>query len=104
MVPYSIELRARKYVKRFGSYADALKTVTKKVAHKAAKATGEVIGNRIANKIVEPKPVSDVNLRNVAEVSIPLEKREEIWNELRQKKKQQKTILNFSVDSVNVIE
>ena len=38
---------------------DVLKTGFKKVVHKAAKAIGEFIGNKIADKIVEPKPFSD---------------------------------------------
>ena len=33
----------------------ALETVTKKVAHKAAEATGEFIGNKIADEIGKPK-------------------------------------------------
>ena len=52
-----------------------LKTVTKKVAHKAPEGTGEVIGNKTANKIVKPKPASGVNARNVEEIIIPPEKK-----------------------------
>ena len=40
--------------------------------------------NQIADKIVKPKRVSDVNLRNVEEILIPPEKREEIIKKLRQ--------------------
>ena len=61
---------------------DALKTVFWKVVHKAAEATGEFIGNKIANKNVKTKPVIDENLRNIEEIFIPSEKREEILNEL----------------------
>ena len=63
---------------------DALKTASKKVAHKAATATGEFIGNKIRVKIVKVKPMSDVNSRNVEEIIILPEKREEMLNELRQ--------------------
>ena len=63
---------------------DALKTASKKVAHKAAAATGEFIGNKIRVKIVKVKPMSDVNSRNVEEIIILPEKREEMLNELRQ--------------------
>ena len=63
---------------------DALKTATKKVAHKAAKATGEFIGNKIANKIVKPKTIPDENSRNVKELIIQPEQRKEMLNELRQ--------------------
>ena len=33
------------------------------IFHKTVEATGEFIGNKIAEKIVKPKPVSDANLR-----------------------------------------
>ena len=63
---------------------DALETASKKVWHKASEATGEFIGNKIANKIVKPKLVIDENSRNVEEIIIPTEKRKKILNELRQ--------------------
>ena len=40
--------------------------------------------NKIADKIVKPKQAIDENPRNAEEIIIPLEKREEILNELRQ--------------------
>ena len=61
----------RKYRKKLlGTGLDALKTVSKKVVHKAAEATSEVIGNKIADKIVRPKHVIDENPRNVEEIII----------------------------------
>ena len=54
----------------------------KKVAHKAPEVTGKLIGNKITEEIVKYMP--DENLRNVEEIVIPTEQREEIWNELRQ--------------------
>ena len=63
---------------------DALKTASKKVVDKAAEVARELIGNEIADKIVKPKPVPDVNLRNIEETIIPPEQREDILNELRQ--------------------
>ena len=51
---------------------DALKTLTKKVARKAAQATGELIGSKTANKIVKPKPAPDENSETVEEIIIPL--------------------------------
>ena len=51
----------------------ARKTAFKKV--KTAKATGEFIGNKIANKIVKPKPVPDQNSINAETIVIPPEKR-----------------------------
>ena len=43
-----------------------------------------MIGIKIVEKVVKRKPVSDENLRDVEEVIIPPEKREERSNELRQ--------------------
>ena len=87
-----IEPRTRKYVKGYGvlSFArkykkqllntglNPVKNASKKVVHKAS----EFMGHNIANndKIVK----HDENLRNVEEITTPLEKTEEILNELRQ--------------------
>ena len=57
---------------------------TKKVAHKAAEATGKFIGNKIADKIVKPKPVLDLISRNAKKIITPSEKRGEILSKLRQ--------------------
>ena len=54
---------------------DTVKPVAKKVAHKAAEAIDEFIGNRIADKIVKPKLICDENLRDAAEIIISPEKR-----------------------------
>ena len=67
---------------------DALKTASKKVVHETAATTGEFIANKIAdtvaklndNKIVK----TDENSRNVEEIIILPEKREEMLNKLRQ--------------------
>ena len=69
MVRYSIEGRTRKYVK--------------KVAHKAAEATGKLIGNKITDKIVKIKPMPDMNSRTIEETIIPPKKREKILKKLR---------------------
>ena len=87
MTQYSIEPRTKKYVKGYGFLSiarnfstkyrkkildtglDDLKTVSKKVVHKATEATGEFIGNKITDavtkskddKIVKQKPVIDEN-------------------------------------------
>ena len=63
---------------------DALKAASKKATHKTAKITGELIGIKIVEKVVKRKPASDENLRDVEEVIIPPEKREQRSNELRQ--------------------
>ena len=94
----SIEPRTRKYVKGYGFFTfaskyrkqlmdaglDALETVSKKVVEKAAEATGEFVWNKIADKIVKIKHVIDENSRNIAEIIVPPEKREEILSESRQ--------------------
>ena len=90
--------RTRKYVKGYGflsfgrnltnKYGKQLlntaKSAFKKVIHKTAETTGQLIENIIADKTAKPKPVSDENSRNVEEKFIPPEKTEEIYNELRQ--------------------
>ena len=102
MMRYSIEPRARKYVKGCGFLSfvrkcrkqlldkglDALKTTSTKIFHKATKATDEFLGNKITdvvtksndNKIVKP----DENPRNFEEIIITPAKREAILHELRQ--------------------
>ena len=42
---------------------DALKTVSKRLVHKAAETADEFIENKIADKIVKPKHVIDENPR-----------------------------------------
>ena len=59
---------------------DARKPALKKIVYKAAEATGQLAGNKIAEKIVKP----DASSRNVEEIIISPEKREEILNGLRQ--------------------
>ena len=68
---------SNKYKKQLlDTVLDSLKIASKKVTPKAAEATGEFIGKKITDKIVKPKHVIDENLRNVAEIIIPPEKRE----------------------------
>ena len=50
---------------------DAAKTAAKKVVHKTVGAAGEFIGNKIAEKVMKPKPMPDENSRNVEEIVIP---------------------------------
>ena len=61
-----------------------IETASKKVVHKAAEATGEIIENKIADKIEKPKHVFDENPRNLKEITVLPEKREEISNKLRE--------------------
>ena len=54
---------------------DTLKTASKKAVHKTPEATGEFIGNKIADEIVKAKSVPDENSRNVEDIVISPEKR-----------------------------
>ena len=100
MTRYSIEPRTRKYIKENGFWSvtrnlsnkygkqlldtllNVLKTGSKKVVHRATKATGEFIGDRIADKIVKTKPLPAENSRNFEEIFIPPAKREEIHHRI----------------------
>ena len=97
---YSKEPRFRKYVKGYSflSFArkfgdkhgkklmdtatkagiDAAKTASKRVVQKTAEATGDLIGNKIADKITSiGKP------KEIEEIYIPPEKRQQIIDDLR---------------------
>ena len=45
---------------------------------------GELIGNKIAEKIVKPKLLPDVNSGNIEEIVTLTEKKQKILKELRQ--------------------
>ena len=62
-----------------------METACKIVIHETAEASGELMGNKITEKILNPKPVPEMNSRNVEEIVIPPEKRQEILNELKKK-------------------
>ena len=94
---YSIEPKHRKYVKGYGfartfgdkygkklmdtatkTGIDAAKTASKRVVQKTAEATGDLIGNKIADKITSiGKP------KEIEEIYIPPEKRQQIIDDLR---------------------
>ena len=93
MTRYSIEPRTSKYTRgyifisfarnlsnKFGKQLldtatetglDTLTTSSKTVVDNAAEATVKFMGNKIAEKIVKPKPVIQENLRNVEGIIIP---------------------------------
>ena len=91
---YSIEPRAKKYIKGCGflSFASkykkhlldaglgSLKTTSEKVVHK----TSEFLGNKIADALTNLYGNKFMKSKPVEEITIPLEKREETLNELRQ--------------------
>ena len=77
---FVIQKKSNKYGKQLLDTATktgigVLKTSSKNVTHKAAEATGEFIGKKIAAKTAKPKPVPDVNSRNNEEMIIPSEKK-----------------------------
>ena len=112
---YSIEPRDRTYVKGYGflsfaknmgkslsnkygqkllgsakkSTADAIKTASKRAIQEVAEATGDLIGNKIADKItrVSRKPNNndneDVEVTAKKKRYISPEERQQIFNELR---------------------
>ena len=103
---YSTEQKYRKYVKgyRFLSFSrkfgykygkklmdiatkigiDAAKTVSKRAVQKTAGATGDLIGNKIADKITSlGKTKSKEKEDERQEIYIPPEKRQEIIDDLR---------------------
>ena len=101
---YSTETRFRKYVtgngflsfaKKFGNKngkklmdtatktgIDDAKTASKRVVQKTAEATGDLIGNKIADKITSiGKPKEKT--KKVEEIYIPPEKRQQIIDDLK---------------------
>ena len=103
---YSAEPRFRKYVKGYGflSFAkkfgneygkklmdtatktgiDAAKTDSKSVVQKTAEATRDLIGSKIADKITSiGKPKENKKTKEIEEIYIPPEKRQQINYDLR---------------------
>ena len=103
---YSTEPKFRKYGKGYGflSFArklgdkydkklidtatktgiDAAKTASKRVVQKTAEATGDLIGNKIADKItLIGKTKEKENTNKLEEIYIPPEKRQLIINDLK---------------------
>ena len=103
---YSTELKFRKYVKGYGfvSFArklggkygkklidtatktgiDAAKTASKRVVQKTAEAAGDLIGNKIADKITSiGKPKEKEKTKETEEIYIPPEKRQQIIDDLK---------------------
>ena len=103
---YSTEPRFRKYIKGYGFLSfsrkfgdkygkilmktatktgiDAAKTASKRVAQKNAEATRDLIGNTIADKITSiGKPKEKEKTKEIKEIYIPSEKRQQIIDDLR---------------------
>ena len=63
---------------------DAAKTASKRVVQKTAEATGDLIGNKIADKITSiGKPKEKKQTKDIEEIYIPPGKRQKIIDGLR---------------------
>ena len=63
---------------------DAAKTTSKRVVQKTAEALGDLIGNKIADKITSiGKPKEKKKAKEVEEIYVPPEKRQQIIDDLR---------------------
>ena len=63
---------------------DASKTASKRVVQKTAEVTGDLIGNKTANKINSiGKPKEKKKTKEIEEIYIPPEKRQQIIDYLR---------------------
>ena len=65
---------------------DAAKTTSKRVVQKTAEATGDLIGNKIADKITlvgKSKEKEKEKTKKVEEIYIPPEKRQQIIDDLK---------------------
>ena len=62
---------------------DAAETASTKIVHKTARATRELIKNSIVDKIVKPKPKSDTKSRDVDDIVLSTENKQEILNDLK---------------------
>ena len=105
---YSTEPRFRKYVKSYSFLSfgrkignkygkkimntaaktgiDAAKTGSKRVFQKTAEAAGDLIGNKIADKITsigQPKEKETNKHKKTEEIYIPLEERQQVIDDLR---------------------
>ena len=63
---------------------DAVKIASKRVIRKTAETTGDLIGNKIADKITSiGKPKEKEKTKEIEEIYIPPEKRQQIIDDLR---------------------
>ena len=62
---------------------DAAKTASKRVVQKTAEATGDLIGNKIADKITSIGKPKEKKTKEIEEIYIPPEKRQQIIDDLR---------------------
>ena len=102
---YSSEQRFRKYVKGYGflpflknfgtkygkkimdtatkTGIDVAKTASKRVVQKTAEATGDLIGNKTADKITSIGKPKEKETKKAEEIYIPPEKRKQVIDDLK---------------------
>ena len=90
---YGFLSSARKFVYKYGKtlmdtaikiIIDTAKTASKRVVQKTAEATGDLIGNKIADKITSiGKPKEKEKTNKAEKIYIPPEKRQQIIDDLR---------------------
>ena len=62
---------------------DAAKTTSKRIVQKSPEATGDLIGNKIADKITSVGKPKEKETKKIEEIYIPPEKRQQIIDDLR---------------------
>ena len=62
---------------------DVVKTASKGVVQKTAEATGDLIGNKIADKITSIGKPKEKETKEIEETNIPPEKRQQVIDDLR---------------------
>ena len=102
---YSTEPRLRKYVKGYGfllfaknfgnkygkklmdtttkTGIDAARTTSKRIVQKTAEATGDLIGNKIDDKITSIDKTKEKETKKTEEIYISPEKRQQVIDDLR---------------------
>ena len=62
---------------------DAAKTTSKRIVQKTSEGTGDLIGNKIADKITSIGKPKEKETKEIEEIYIPPEKRQQIIDDLR---------------------
>ena len=65
------------------TWIDVGKTASKRVVQKTAEATGDLIGNKIADKITSIGKLKEKETKEIEEIYIPPEKRQQIIDDLK---------------------
>lgn len=79
----SLDLRTRKCVKEYVFLTSATKKWIKNIVNKTVEAKGKLIGNKIADKIIEQKPAPKAKQSRVEVICITPKQWQELPNYLR---------------------